>query len=59
MTFGSTSLLGGFDFLTAVIGLFRLGEILLTMEEGKVVQGGKAGINARVVLDTWKQLPRY
>ncbi|HMN63734.1 MAG: tripartite tricarboxylate transporter permease [Burkholderiaceae bacterium] len=59
MTFGSTSLLKGFDFLTAVIGLFGLGEILLTMEEGMSFKGGKAGINARVVLDTWKQLPRY
>ena len=59
MTFGSTSLLKGFDFLTAVIGLFGLGEILLTMEEGMSFKGGKAGINARVVLDTWKRLPRY
>ncbi len=59
MTFGSTSLLKGFDFLTAVIGLFGLGEILLTMEEGMSFKGGKARINARVVLDTWKQLPRY
>lgn len=59
MTFGSTSLLKGFDFLTAVIGLFGIGEILLTMEEGMSFKGGKAGINARVVLDTWKRLPRY
>jgi putative tricarboxylic transport membrane protein len=59
MTFGSTSLLKGFDFLTAVIGLFGLGEILLTMEEGMSFKGGKAGINARVVLDTWKRLPSY
>src|ERR687898_3077298 len=34
MTFGSTELLRGFDFLIAVIGLFGVGEILLTMEEG-------------------------
>jgi len=27
-------LLNGFDFLIAVIGLFGIGEILLTMEEG-------------------------
>ena len=59
MTFGSTSLLKGFDFLTAVIGGDGLGEILLTMEEGMSFKGGKAVINARVVLDTWKQLPRY
>jgi TctA family transporter len=34
MTFGSTELLRGFDFLIAVIGLFGISEILLTMEEG-------------------------
>src|SRR4026209_2747046 len=34
LTFGSTELLSGFDFLVAVIGLFGIGEILLTMEEG-------------------------
>ena len=34
LTFGSTELLRGFDFLVAVIGLFGIGEILLTMEEG-------------------------
>ena len=34
LTFGFTELLTGFDFLIAVIGLFGIGEILLTMEEG-------------------------
>ncbi len=34
MTFGSTELLRGFDFLVAVIGLFGISEILITMEEG-------------------------
>jgi putative tricarboxylic transport membrane protein len=34
MTYGSAVLLKGFDFLIAVIGLFGIGEILLTMEEG-------------------------
>ncbi len=29
LTFGSTELLNGFDFLIAVIGLFGIGEILL------------------------------
>src|SRR3982075_2718775 len=32
LTFGATELLNGFDFLIAVIGLFGIGEILLTME---------------------------
>src|SRR5215212_3982463 len=59
MTFGSTELLRGFDFLVAVIGLFGVGEILLTMEEGLAFKGKTAKINPGVVWDTWKQLPRY
>ncbi len=59
MTFGSTELLRGFDFLIAVIGLFGVGEILLTMEEGLAFRGSTARINAKVVLHTWAQLPRY
>src|SRR5687767_13256805 len=59
MTFGSTELLRGFNFLIAVIGLFGIGEILLTMEEGLAFKGKSASINARVVWDTWKQLPQY
>ena len=59
LTFGFTELLKGFDFLIAVIGLFGIGEILLTIEEGLVFKGAKAKLNMRVVLDTWKELPRY
>src|SRR3989475_3432627 len=59
LTFGSTALLSGFDFLVAVIGLFGIGEILLTLEEGLAFKGAKARINLRVGLDTWKELPRY
>jgi putative tricarboxylic transport membrane protein len=59
LTFGYTELLTGFDFLIAVIGLFGIGEILLTMEEGLEFKGGKAGINSKVVFQTWKELPRY
>src|SRR3979411_86504 len=32
MTFGTEKLLNGFDFLVAVIGLFGIGEILLTLD---------------------------
>ena len=39
LTFGSIELLRGFDFLVAVIGLFGIGEILLTMEEGLAFKG--------------------
>jgi TctA family transporter len=59
LTFGFTELLNGFDFLIAVIGLFGIGEILLTMEEGLSFKGKAAGINPKVVWQTWKELPRY
>ena len=59
MTFGFTDLLKGFDFLIAVIGLFGIGEILLTIEEGLAFQGAKAKLNMKVVLETWKELPKY
>src|SRR3546814_12811539 len=59
MTFGWYELLRGFDFLIAVIGLFGIGEILLTMEEGLAFKGKIAKINPRVVLDTWKKLPKF
>jgi putative tricarboxylic transport membrane protein len=58
LTFGFNELLNGFDFLIAVIGLFGIGEILLTMEEGLNFRGKPAKINATVVLQTWKELPR-
>ena len=59
LTFGSTHMLAGFDFLIAVIGLFGIGEILLTLEEGLSFRGEKAKLNLRVVLETWKELPKY
>jgi len=59
LTFGFTSLLKGFDFLIAVIGLFGIGEILETLEEGLAFKGANAKINMKVVLETWKELPRY
>jgi putative tricarboxylic transport membrane protein len=59
LTFGSTHMLNGFDFLVAVIGLFGIGEILLTLEEGLAFKGAQAKINVRVVIETWKELPRY
>ena len=59
MTFGQTQLLQGFDFLVAVIGLFGLGEIFLTMEEGLSFKGTRAKIDFNIVWRTWKTLPRY
>lgn len=59
MTFGTVELMRGFDFLIAVIGLFGVGEILLTMEEGLSFRGKAATISLRSVLNTWKRLPSY
>src|SRR5262245_44051006 len=59
LTFGFTELLNGFDFLIAVIGLFGIGEILLTMEEGLSFRGRAVTINPAVVWQTWKELLRY
>ncbi|MEP7207990.1 MAG: tripartite tricarboxylate transporter permease [Casimicrobiaceae bacterium] len=59
LIFGFTELMRGFDFLIAVIGLFGIGEILLSMEEGLSFTGKTAKINPKVVLETWKKLPKY
>src|ERR1051325_4009252 len=59
MTFGFTDLMKGFDFIVAVIGLFGIGEILLTVEEGLSFRGVRTGMNMKVVLDTWRIRPLY
>ncbi len=59
LTFGFTELMKGIDFIVAVIGLFGIGEILLTMEEGLSFRGAAAKLNPHVVWETWKILPRY
>lgn len=59
LTFGIPDLMRGFDFLIAVIGLFGIGEILLSMEEGLAFSGKSAKIDPKVVLQTWKELPKY
>jgi putative tricarboxylic transport membrane protein len=59
MTYGVPELLKGFDFLIAVIGLFGIGEILLTMEEGLSFKGKSAKINPKVVWETWKEIGRH
>ena len=59
LTFGIPDLMRGFDFLIGVIGLFGIGEILLSMEEGLAFSGKSAKINAKVVFETWKKLPLY
>ena len=59
MTFGSAELMRGVNFLVAVIGLFGISEILLTMEESLALRGHAARISLSVVLRVWKGLPKY
>src|ERR671939_1171600 len=59
LIFGWHELMRGFDFLIAVIGLFGIGEILLSMEEGLSFSGRSAKINPKVVFETWAKLPRF
>jgi putative tricarboxylic transport membrane protein len=59
LTFGSDALVRGVSFLVAVIGLFGIGEILVTVEQGLKFDG----IHARVGLrDIWTgvcHMPRH
>lgn len=59
LTFGSESLLKGFDFLIAVIGLFGIAEILQSIEEDLAFRGKNAKLDLKVVWRTWTELPRY
>jgi putative tricarboxylic transport membrane protein len=59
MTFGTVELMRGFDFLIAVIGLFGIGEILATLEEGLEFKGKSTKIRLSTMIDTWKRLPRF
>src|SRR5262249_12967582 len=59
MTFGWSELLRGINFRVAVIGVFGISEILLTMEERLALRGHSASISLRVVWNVWKDMPRY
>src|SRR6202022_5057390 len=52
LTFGITELMKGFDFIVAVIGLFGIGEILLSVEGGPSFRGMSAHINPRAGVHT-------
>ncbi|MBM7850703.1 putative tricarboxylic transport membrane protein [Methylopila capsulata] len=58
MTFGHEELLNGFKFLVAVIGLFGIGEILTSMEDGLKFSGADAKLKMDAVIRTWRQLPK-
>ncbi|MDR7481894.1 MAG: tripartite tricarboxylate transporter permease [Armatimonadota bacterium] len=59
MTFGVVALQSGINFIVIAIGLFGLGEILLTVEEGLRLEGIRARLSFRDVWETWKTFPRY
>ena len=59
LTFGFSELLNGVSFLVAVIGLFGIGELILTMEEGLRFEGIRARISPRDVFATIASMPRY
>ncbi|MBU2251927.1 MAG: tripartite tricarboxylate transporter permease [Proteobacteria bacterium] len=59
MTYGTFVLMGGFHFIVAVIGLFGLGEIFLTVEEGLKVEGVKVWIGLKDIRDGMKDIIRY
>jgi putative tricarboxylic transport membrane protein len=59
MTFGSVALQSGVNFVVIAIGVFGLGEILLTVEEALRIEGLRARLSFREVWETWKLFPRY
>jgi putative tricarboxylic transport membrane protein len=59
LTFGSIELMRGFSFIVAVIGLFGLGEIFLTVEEGLEFRGVTPRVRFRDMLATWRELGAY
>jgi putative tricarboxylic transport membrane protein len=59
LTFGTVELMRGFNFVVAVIGLFGIGEILLTIEEGLEFRGAKPQVRWRLIIETLRELPQY
>jgi TctA family transporter len=59
LTFGSDELIRGVPFLVAVIGLFGIGEILVTVEQGLRFDGVHARVGLRDVLTAARHMPRY
>ena len=59
LTFGYSELIKGISFLVAVIGLFGIGELLQTMEEGLRFDGIHARIKVRDVFKAIASMPRH
>jgi len=59
LTYGLDELVAGISFLVAVIGLFGLGELVITIEEGLKIDGIRARVSPRDVLRTAADMPRH
>lgn len=59
LTFGLVPLMGGFNFIVAVIGLFGIGEILLTVEEGLKLEGVKVRMSLADITTVLRDMRRY
>jgi len=59
LTFGSIELLAGFSFITACIGLFGLGEILLSAEESLEFRGVQAKVKVNDMWSVVKSLVQH
>lgn len=59
LTFEYSQLLGGISFLVVVIGLFGIGELLATVQEGLRFRGVASKIHLRDVFKTIAEMPRY
>jgi putative tricarboxylic transport membrane protein len=59
LTYGFSDLIGGISFLVVVIGLFGIGEILMTVQDGLKFRGVGSRIDLRDVFRTIAELPRY
>ena len=59
LTFGFPELISGISFLVAVIGLFGIGELIQTMEEGLRFDGLHARIQIRDVFKAVVSMPKH
>ncbi|MBB3967337.1 MULTISPECIES: tripartite tricarboxylate transporter permease [Rhizobium] len=59
LTFGFDELISGISFLVVVIGLFGIGELLATVQDGLRFRGVSSRIDPRDVFKTICEMPRY
>jgi putative tricarboxylic transport membrane protein len=59
LTYGFDQLLGGISLLVVVIGLFGIGELLMTVQEEMKFRGVASRIDLRDVFKTMAELPRH